>query len=200
MRTNGGEPTLMCTSDAPALDGVAQQLIKIQHGRTSFRADGSASRVGDRLGYPLRSARRSRSRRRNRRRRRPTRLGDRSAGAISPAACRVPGRVRPPCGPGRSAVAGSTRRGPAAAGSRRSRRSSRAGRRGRSRPRGTPRAGRGGRQRHDPGGEIGVVAGREPEAGERVGAVGVEAGRDEHPGRARSARRAARRRCRCASR
>ena len=35
MRMNGGEPTLMCTSDAPSFDGVLQQLVEIQHGTTT---------------------------------------------------------------------------------------------------------------------------------------------------------------------
>ena len=61
MRMNGGEPTLMCTSDAPRSTAYAQQLVEIQHGATPSLRLGRHPAVGS-AATGAASSRRSRNR------------------------------------------------------------------------------------------------------------------------------------------
>ena len=85
--------------------------------------------------------------------------------------------------PGPPLVGGSGHEALAEQGGHARRRRRRPGRRGRSRPRGRRAGGPAGASAEQRGGEVGVVAGGQAEVGERIGPVGVEAGRDEQPGR-----------------
>ena len=137
-RMNGGEPTLMWTSDAPRSTAYAQQLVEIQHGATPPSGDGLLHRhAGARIG---RRARLERNRGPSGRSRVRPGIAARSRTARDDRAARAAARSPAPAG---SRPADQRRR--------RSPRPSRGARRGRSRPRGTRRAGPGGRQRHAPG-------------------------------------------------
>ena len=95
---------------------------------------------------------------------------------------RRPATAADPGPPLRRPPRASARRTPASAPSAAAERS-RPAPRGRSRPRGTTTPRPAGTSVERPRGEVGVVAGGQAEVGERVAAVGVEAGRDQQPRR-----------------